>query len=614
MIYYIGDKFNHNNLSFDEAYSRLKELKYLIMDTETTRRGKSNLKFDLYDTELLFLQLGNKYNQYVFEKEILLDNMPRLSKLFSKLVVGHNVKYDYQVLKLELGITLNKIYDTMIVEQLFKLASPQKDGYFTLAETLFRYTNETPYGDQLSFFDPYIPKKNRMNLGYDWPSVFYAATDIIATDKVYEAQDISEIKKAANIEFEAVLVLGDMELNGMPIDSDRWLDLEIWAAEREQIALQLLQSQYPEIQNWNSQKQVGKLFKSLGIPVEIFDKDKEEYKISVQKIVIAEHAKDFPIITDYLVYKALGKLHSQYGAKFLKHLNPATGRIHSSFLQLMSTGRLSSTNPNMQNIVKAKGDFPEGVWWRESFRAEENRTLIVADYSSQELTLVANLANEKKMLDILAVKGDLHSQTAELVFKVPVSTKVNSHLRDRGKTLNFSILYGVGASKTAHSFKIPLREASNIISNYLGAYDALKKYFDAKYEESLKNNYITISKLGYRAYLPEFDIIKDLGAHAKYRHLVSKSLAVVRRKSQNFPIQGQSAIMTKLALIKLRKVLDKDVKICLAVHDEIVLDAPTDKAEYAKELLEQCMLDAAKIFCQYVPTRGEAHITKTWNK
>lgn len=196
---------------------------------------------------------------------------------------------------------------------------------------------------------------------FDLAAVTYGCQDIISTDLVYESQlaliKEEKLERVVKLENKFVLVLADMELNGMPIDVDRWLDLEEWTEGKLAESLGVLTSQYPEVTNWNSHVQVKNLFRSLGINISTRD-DKE----SVQELVIAEQAGKFPIIADYLTYKKFSKLKSTYGSKFLKYVSVITDRIHSNFIQVLSTGRTSSTSPNMQNIVSEKEDFKEGKW------------------------------------------------------------------------------------------------------------------------------------------------------------------------------------------------------------------------------------------------------------
>lgn len=315
------------------------------------------------------LQIGNRFEQWAMDVRAIkhedYEDLKQLQKLLlsRKLIkIGHNIKYDYQVLD-NMGISVDHVYDTMLGEHIRYTGLHQEKGFYSLEETLARYTGLRPYGNQLELFKPWIPKKLRNEIGamdkFDLAAVTYGCQDIISTDLVYQLQlkylTENNLLRVSKLENKFVLVLADMELAGMPLNVDRWLELEEWTEGKISIALQMLQEQYPEIENWNSHVQVKKLFKSLGINVST-----QDGKDSVQELVIKEQEKDYPIIGDYLKYKGFSKLKSTYGAKFLKYLSP--DRIHSNFVQILSTGRTSSTSPNMQNIVSYKDDFKEGIW------------------------------------------------------------------------------------------------------------------------------------------------------------------------------------------------------------------------------------------------------------
>lgn len=212
------------------------------------------------------------------------------------------------------------------------------------------------------------------------------------------------------------------------------------------------------------------------------------------------------------------------------------------------------------------------------------------------------------MLEVFKNNGDLHSTTGALVYGVPVSKHENPHLRRNGKVINFLTAYGGGASKLHKAFKVSTTKAREIINNFYKAYPDLKIYFEKVYTTSLENGYITMNKLGYRCYLPEFELIKyDIRNRDKH-------LATIRRKSQNYPIQSGSAVMTKIALVLLRKRLKGIGIICLAVHDEIVIECDIEFAEQAKTILESCMTEAAKFLCNIIPPKADAVITINWNK
>lgn len=388
----------------------------------------------------------------------------------------------------------------MLGEYILNTGLNREKGFYSLESTIQRYYPEelNPYGNQLSLFDPWIPKSTRSNIVEITREVaFYGCTDIITTYKVWEKQlarmQEEELEKISDLENQFVLVLGDMEIAGMPLDVDRWLELDEWAQEKLGTCKDNLRERYPEVENWNSSKQVGALFKSLGI--NIVNKDKKE---SVQELVIAKQADKFPIISDYLEFKRFSKLKSTYGIKFLKYVSPITDRIHSSFLQVLNTGRVSSTSPNLQNIVSGSEDFPEGVEWRKAFKAPKGRTFVIADYGAQELRTVANLAQDKTMIDAFAHGKDLHALAGSALYGIPVE-QVTKEQRRTAKIFNFSTLYGAGADKVADTFKVTKAKAKQLIDNYYTMFADLKVFQEKTLSETLTNGYITVDKLGRKS-------------------------------------------------------------------------------------------------------------------
>lgn len=434
---------------------------------------------------------------------------------------------------------------------------------------------------------------------------FYAVKDIEVTSKVFEQQfkqlEEEELIITSNLENQFVLVLGDMELEGVPLDIDRWLELDEWVDEKKLTAESVLRHCYPEVENWNSHKQVGALFKKLGI--NIVNKDKKE---SVNELVIAGQAKDFPIIRQYLEYKRFSKLKSTYGIKFLKHVSSITDRIHSSFIQILNTGRVSSTSPNLQNIVSGSDDFLEGHEWRKAFKPSKGKKFVIADYGSQELRVVANLAGDRTMIQAFKDGEDLHKIAASALFNVPLE-EVTKEQRRSAKIFNFSILYGAGEANVADQFKISRSQAKKLIDAYYKKFDGLKRYQQTKLEETLKNGYIKVDKLGRKSWLSDFNLFRITGSR--------KQLADYTRINSNFPIQGTAASMMKLAAVNLRKSLkDTTGKIILLVHDEVLVECEEYESEKIKNLVEKALSEAAYFFCTSVPPPADAIIADCWYK
>lgn len=247
---------------------------------------------------------------------------------------------------------------------------------------------------------------------------------------------------------------------------------------------------------------MGVLFKKIGIPI-----TNKEGKDSVNELVIAKHTEKFPIIKDYLEYKKFSKLKSTYGIKFLKYVNPLTQRIHSSFLQILNTGRVSSTSPNLQNIISASEDFKEGNWWREAFKVSRGRRLIVADFGSQELRTVADLAKDSVMIDAFQQGKDLHALAASAIYGLPVE-KISKEQRREAKIFNFSVLYGAGEDKVSDQFKVSKAKAKQLIANYYATFTGLKKYQETTLTKTLENGYILVDKLGRKSWLPKYEEYK----------------------------------------------------------------------------------------------------------
>lgn len=305
----------------------------------------------------------------------------------------------------------------------------------------------------------------------------------------------------------------------------------------------------------------------------ILDKDKsydgnDIYKETVARLHLQKFEDKFSLVKDYLHYKKMSKLVNTYGRKFIeKHLHPKTGRIHTDYFQIKNTGRVSSTRPNLQNIPARMPGF------RESFRPEHPNIFVVADYSQQELRVMADISKDQAMIQFYkeSVDPDLHSYTASKVYGVEVSKTKNADLRMVGKVMNFTISYGGGVHKLVDVFKVSAQEGKKLIQSFYQSYKGLKTFFDFKEGQTLKNGYvITDDVTGRRCYIDDFEIFQWCQDYIKYAGLAGRSVhpkiwstytkikAKVRRLSQNYPIQGTSGSMTKLATIFMRNWIQKN--------------------------------------------------------
>jgi DNA polymerase-1 len=261
-------------------------------------------------------------------------------------------------------------------------------------------------------------------------------------------------------------------------------------------------------------------------------------------------------------------------------INPRTGRIHSSFNQtIAATGRLSSNNPNLQNIPVRT---PEGAKVRKAFiPRNEDFVLLAADYSQIELRLIAEISGDEAMLEAFQKGQDIHRATAARVFDVPYD-EVEREQRYRAKTVNFSIIYGAGATNLSRQLDIKRTEAQELINNYFKSYQGLKKYMDDTVENARKNGFVT-TLLGRKRYL------RDIDSRSSLARSNAERIAI------NTPIQGTAADMIKMAMIHIQEIFEKEnfrSKMILQVHDELVFDAHKDELETIKPIIEEQMKNA----------------------
>lgn len=599
MIRYKDYKIEETNKL--EIIKFLKNTSILFVDTETTI--ESNPK-------LLTIQLGNKNVVYLIDcrNEDAMFLKPYLENSSIKKI-GHNIKFDYKVLKSNLNIQMENVHCTMVSEMILTTGLSLPDKYLSLESTFKRYFGYNPYGNQLDLFRPYTPKAVRESISFNLyeefskEQLYYMILDVITCNGVYDRQveklKENDLLETANFENEYTLCLGDKELNGVYLDKDKWYELFEYSKSKAEELLSKL-TEYRDI-NWNSHVQVKPVFRELGISLKYKDKETVEEKI------LSKYRNSFEIVDTYLRYKKYQKLSGTYGEKFLRHLGD-DDRIHPDYYQIVDTGRISCRNPNMQNIPSKKEGFEEGDKWREAF-IPQDKSFVIADYDSQELRILSVLAGEDSMLEAFKNKQDLHALTASRIFNKEVTKTVNSELRKVGKTLNFAIAYGASAPLIAERLSISGKEASNIIKLFYKGYPKLREYFDSTYINSINQGYILIDNVIRRKVF-----IRDL-ERARYLNERDKKsfLEKVYRHCQNYKIQGNGANITKLAEIFLREHLKQnpnEFKVVLSVHDELVLE--TDYPEQASKTLKDMMEKAAKVFGVDIP--ADTLINNVWIK
>ncbi|MCB9282545.1 MAG: DNA polymerase I [Lewinellaceae bacterium] len=567
------------------------------MDTETTDIDPNlaelvGLSFSVKPHEAWYVPVPEQREEalsVVREFRAVLEN-PGIQK------IGQNIKYDAIVLKWY-GIAIKgPIFDTMVAHYLIE---PElRHGMDYLAETYLKY--------QPIPIEALIGKKgNQQKTMREVPIseiVEYAAEDADITLQLkdylaprLEKEGLQDLYH--KMEEPLIRVLVDMEYHGVNVDVDY---LNQYSVELEKEIADLEQQIYDSAGarfNIASPKQVGEvLFEKLKVPYRWKKTKTGQYSTDEEKL--SELSHEHPVIEYILSHRGLTKLKSTYVDALPKMVNPRTGRIHSSFNQaLAATGRLSSNNPNLQNIPIRT---PEGAKVREAFIPQDkDYLLLAADYSQIELRLIAEISGDEAMLDAFQSGQDIHRATAARVFGVPFD-EVTKEQRYRAKTVNFSIIYGAGSLNLSKQLDISRSEAKDLIDNYFRQYKGLKSYMEKTVEEARKKGYVN-TLMGRRRHLRDIDS----------RNAVMRSHA--ERNAINTPIQGTAADLIKLAMIDIHQLLvegNYKTKMILQVHDELVFDAHKDEIEILKPLIEDRMKYAMPNL--KVPILVEMGLGKNW--
>ncbi len=408
-------------------------------------------------------------------------------------------------------------------------------------------------------------------------------------------KEIADKKQSAllhEIEIPLAKVLASMENIGFAVDKNA---IREYGVKLQKEIDELQQSIYDHVGyefNINSPKQLAEaLFEKLGLPA----KKKTKSGYSTNADVLEELKIYHPVINEILEYRTVAKLKSTYCDGLVKVIGN-DGRIHSSFNQTETrTGRISSTEPNLQNIpVRTE----RGREFRKFFTAKDGYVLVDADYSQIELRVLAHVANDENMMNAFKNNLDIHTSTAAKVFNMP-DEYVTPEMRSRAKAVNFGIVYGIGAFSLSKDINVSVKEADKYIKEYLSHYSGIDRYLKSVVEQAKNNGYVT-TMFGRRRYLPEL---------TSSNHNLR---AFGERVAKNMPIQGTSADIIKIAMIKVYERLKKEgmkARLILQVHDELIVEAPEDEALQAAQIVSEEMQNAVKL---NVPLPADSGIGKTW--
>lgn len=509
--------------------------------------------------------------------------------------IGQNLKYDIKVLKKYQVTIKGKLFDTMLAHYLIN--PDMRHSMDVLAET---YLNYTPIS-----ITELIGKKGKNQLSMrDVPlekQTEYAVEDADITLQLKEhfEKELGEAntqKLFDEIEIPLLRVLADMELEGINLDIaylntlSKQLDSDIKTLEAN------IYKEAGEAFNIASPKQLGDI---LFDKLKLVDKPKKTKtgQYATSEDILSYLAKDHDIIKHILEYRGLAKLKSTYVDALPLQVAPSTGRVHTDYMQTVAaTGRLSSNNPNLQNIpIRTE----RGRQVRKAFiPRNEDYTLLAADYSQIELRIIAALSDEETMIEAFKNGEDIHASTASKVFNVPLN-EVTREQRSNAKTVNFGIIYGVSAFGLSNQTNLSRSEAKELIDTYYETYPKLKSYIGKQVDFARDHGYVQ-TVLGRRRYL------KDINS----RNAVVRGAA--ERNAVNAPIQGSAADIIKVAMINIHKKLEAGhykTKMLLQVHDELVFDVYKPELEHIKPLIKTEMESA---FTLKVPLDVDLDVGDNW--
>ena len=570
----------------DEFINKVKENNELIIKT-VTREGNILDKRIKY----IFLSVDGKKIYYVEENSIHKLEYIFTSNEIKKL--GYNLKDDYIALK-PYSIKLENIYfDITIAEYL--IDSMSSTSYECSAIAMKYLTKKVKTKEEL--LGKGVKAKKYQDL--DFEELSSHISQIIDTVKNVMPIMEENLKESNmdgllyHVEMPLVEVLADMEYEGVKVDKEKLNEL---GSQFKEI-IKKLESEIYKISgeefNINSPKQLGViLFEKLGLPV--IKKTKTGYSTNAE---VLDKLKDqSPIIDKIIEYRQIVKLNSTYVEGLLSIINPIDGRIHSSFNQtITTTGRISSTEPNLQNIP-VKLEMGRNI--RKVFISDKGCKLVDADYSQVELRVLAHMSQDETMIDAFKHNEDIHTKTASQVFNVSMD-EVTSKQRSDAKAVNFGIVYGKSDFGLSEDLNIPVKQAKEYIENYFNKYNKIKEFMDNIIEDASSNGYVT-TILNRRRYIPEI----------KSSNFMLRNAG--KRAAMNAPIQGSAADIIKIAMINVYKKLEENnlkSKLILQVHDELIVEAVDSEIDIVKKIVKDEMENAV---CLDVNLDVDLNIGDSW--
>ena len=582
----IEDVINEKKLYFSFLTNKSEEESYIIKE-EIIGISIVNIK----ENKVYYFQFTSQEEKKLYLKQIFENE--------EVCILGYELSRDAILLK-QIGIEHGKfLFDAKIAAYLL---SPTTSKY-TLEGLSMQYLDidiqeylaengVQEEKQQITLFEEIDENKENQYEQYNnsmYAYIIYKLYEVL-TNKL---QENNSLELFNSIEMPLVQVLADMQYTGMYVDKDELVSYGEQLKKQISILTMEIYKLAEQEFNINSPKQLGEiLFEKLKLPYA--KKNKNGYTTDVD--TLEKIKNEHPIVEKILEYRGIMKLNSTYVEGLIPYIHKKDNRIHSYFHQTVTaTGRISSTEPNLQNIPTR---VEAGKKIRKAFKPENGSVYLDADYSQIELRVLAHISNDENMLEAFRNDEDIHKQAASRVFNIPIE-QVTSAERSKAKAVNFGIVYGISDFGLAEQIGVSKKEAKNYIEQYLDKYSGIKNFMENIVEDAKEKGYVE-TLFSRRRYIPELNssnyMVRQFGARA----------------AMNTPIQGTAADIMKIAMINVYKKLKEEKlqsKIILQVHDELIIETKIEEQDKVKKILKESMENAMEL---KIPLKVELSVANNW--
>ena len=607
------DRFNLRENTENENKQEIKELyksvEKSIKDIIGMIKNKQKMTFNvvtrnienqskIIKEKIIGMSVYNDENKEVYYVNLENNEIQEFKEIFEEekiKKIGIDLSKTYILLKQE-NINIKGLYYDIAIASYIINPTNNKLKIEDLIQNDLEIDIETFIGKeetqaQMTLFEVQEEDNKQTEIQKEKSNLYAYSIEKIKEKTEKELEEIECLDLFYNIDMPTIEVLSNMQWNGMYVDK---IELEQFGKEltnKLDVITKIIYEMAGEEFNINSTKQLGEiLFEKMKLPV--IKKTKSGYSTDVD--VLEKLKKEDPIIEQILEYRQLMKLNSTYVEGLKQYINPETKRIHSFFHQtITATGRISSTEPNLQNIPTR---FELGKRVRKVFKPQEGCVYIDADYSQIELRVLASISEDSHMIEAFKEGQDIHKQAASKVFKTPID-EVTKEQRSNAKAVNFGIVYGISDFGLGEQLGIGRKQAKKYIDEYLTQYSGINQFMDNIKEEAKEKGYVK-TLFNRRRYIPELKsnnyMVRQFGARA----------------AMNTPIQGTAADIMKIAMLKVFKEIEKrglKSKIVLQVHDEMMLEVPIGEQQEIQEIMKNCMESAADLKVPLVAEISEAN-------